>query len=143
MDGSQVAAPAPQAAPQAIDVEKVVGQYVKLRDKIKEISDRHADELKPFNEMRARLDGMLLQHLQTQNVKSMRTEAGTITSTVRRSATVEDREAFREYVTVMELWDLVDLRANAPAIFQCIEETGAPPPGVKTSQMMTLSVRRA
>ncbi len=140
MDGSQVVTPASQ---QAIDVEKVVGQYVKLRDKIKEISDKHAAELKPFNDMKVRLDGMLLDHLNKQNVKSMRTEAGTITSTVRRSATVEDKEAFRTYVEIMGLWDLVDFRANAPAIFQCIEETGAPPPGVKTSQMATLSVRRA
>lgn len=156
MDGSNVpaiAATAPATAPattpattpatQQIDVEKTVGNYVRLRDKIDEIAKKHEAELEPYKVLRRKLDGMLLQHLNETNTKSCKTGAGTITATTRSSASVQDTEAFRKFIIENDEWDLVDIKANAPAVFKYLEDEGQPVPGVKTSQMQTLSVRRS
>lgn len=136
---------APAAAPpvEPVDIEALTAKYVVLRDKIKEIADRHAAELKPFNDMKGKLDAFLLDHLTQQNVKSMKTKAGTITRTDRKSCTVQDTDAFRTYVQNFGQWDLADLRANAPAVAQHLEDKGALPPGVNYSVFSSLSVRRS
>jgi hypothetical protein len=127
-----------------IDVAKRTQQYIQLRDKIDEINKRHEEELKPFKEMKAKLDGMLLDYLNTHNMKSAKAEGvGTITATDRKSATVADADAFRLFVTTQAMWDLADLRANAPAVAEYIAENAVEVPGVKLTMMRTLSVRRS
>lgn len=132
-----------QTTAPAIDIEQRVAQYIKLRDKVDEIKKRHVEELKPYAEARQQLDGLLISHMQAINVASMRTGAGTITTTTKTSATVNDGDAFREHVKTMGDWDLADIRANAPAVMAYLEEHGALPPGVHVSSMLALSVRRA
>lgn len=145
MDGSNpVSPPAPPPVPTPpLDVEKTAGNFVKLRDKIHEIEQRHEKELEPYKALKTKLQGMILNHLNTNNTKSARTEAGTVTATTRSSASVQDTEAFRNFIITNNEWDLADIKANAPAVFDYMAAKGQPVPGVKTSQMQTLSVRRA
>jgi hypothetical protein len=49
---------------------------------------------------------------------------------------------FWEYVLSNGLFDLVDKRANAPAVTEHIQKHGTPPPGINYSTMITLGVRR-
>lgn len=133
----------PTPAP-PIDVAHRTKQYIQLRDKIAEITKRHDEELKPFKDMKAKLDGLLLNHLNLNNTKSMSTPGiGTITATDRKSATVKDADAFRLFVTTQAMWDLADLRANAPAVAEYIEDNAVEVPGVQLTMMRTLSVRRS
>lgn len=125
-----------------VDVAKRVAQFVTLRDKIKELEKKHEEELKPYREARVMLEGIFAEVLRTANVKSMKTEGGTITATERASATVDDMEAFRTHVVNMGDWDLADLRANAPAVRAWAEANQQLPPGVKFTTMQTISVRR-
>lgn len=132
------------AAPAPIDVAHRTRQYIQLRDKIEEITKRHDEELKPFKDMKRKLDGMLLDHLNQNNTKTMSTPGiGTITATDRKSATVKDADAFRLFVTTQAMWDLADLRANAPAVAEYIAENAIDVPGVQLTMMRTLSVRRS
>jgi len=125
-----------------VDVAKRAKQYVDLRDKIKELEKKHEEELKPYREARQMLDGIFADVLQKANVKSMKTEGGTITATERASATVSDMEAFRAHVVNMGDWDLADLRANAPAVRAWADANQQLPPGIKFTVMQTISVRR-
>lgn len=146
MTDTSAASVTPAAPPPAppIDVAQRTRQYIQLRDKIDEISKRHEEELKPYKEMKAKLDAMLLDYLNQHNMKSAKAEGvGTITATDRKSATVADADAFRMFVTTQAMWDLADLRANAPAVAEYIEENAVEVPGVKLTMMRTLSVRRS
>lgn len=135
----------PTAPPVAktIDVEKRVAQFVQLRDKIKLLTDKHDAELAPFKEAKALIEAELLEHLNSNNTKSAKTAAGTVSVSDKTSCRVEDTEAFRSFVVNNGEWDLCDMKANAPAVEKYIEEQQAPPPGVVINRFRTVGVRRA
>ena len=126
-----------------IDVEKRVAQFVRLRDKIKLLTDKHDAELAPYKEAKAQLEAELLNHLNHNNMKSARTDAGTVSVSEKTSCRVDDTDAFRSFVVNNGEWDLCDMRANAPAVEKYMEEQQAPPPGVVVNKFRTVGVRRA
>lgn len=140
-------------APITPDLNVRVNQYVRLRDKIKEIKDRHKAELKPFIETQAQLNGIILGLLDQAGAESVRTDSGTAYKTLDRSATLADRSAFWEYVKSNEAWDLIDYKANVTAVADYITEKveaaktdptviPAPPPGVNYTETWEVGVRR-
>lgn len=130
--------------PPEFDLEKRIDQYVRLRDKIKEIKDRHKAELKPFNEGLDMLGAMLLDHLnRTKQDSANARSAGTAYRTKRQSATIADADAFRRHVIGTESWDLLDWKANATAVATFLEENKTLPPGVNYSVRDEIGVRRA
>lgn len=129
--------------PQPPDFLKRTEQFIQLRDKIKAIKDRHKEELKPYNEAQEALEAYIIQWLQALKLEHAATEAGTAYLTTKVSATVKDMSEFWGYILANQAWDLMDKRANAPAITAHIEKHGAPPPGVNYSTMLDLGVRRS
>jgi hypothetical protein len=130
-------------APVKVDIAKRIDQYVRLRDKITEIKERHKTELSPFNEALEQLNGLLLSHLNEIEGDSVRTAAGTVYRTAKKAATLADPEAFMRYVISEEQWDLLDRKANVTAVADFIEENDAPPPGVNFSTTYVVGVRRS
>lgn len=129
---------------QAVDVGHYIGKYLQLRDKIKEIKDRHKKELEPFNDAKEKLEAMFLAHLNAVGSDSSATKGvGTVYRTTKRSATIQDVTEFRKFVQENDAWDLVDLKANAPAVADFIEASEAPPPGVNYTQHFEVGVRRS
>lgn len=136
--------PAPAApVPGQVDLTAYVAKYIALRDMIAEKNKQWEAELAPLKDVKNALDSFFGEQLAKSNVTSMRTTAGTITSTARKSATLEDALAFRTFVQQMGEWELADIRANADAVETYAKENKQLPPGVKYSVMNTISVRRA
>jgi hypothetical protein len=126
-----------------VDIEKYVERFIKLRDKIKAIGEKHKAELAPYEEAKKQLEAIFADHLSRANVTSSKTAAGTVMALDRASATIEDTDAFRSFVVNNGEWDLADMRANTPAVEKFLEDQQALPPGVKMSRFRTISVRRA
>jgi len=63
--------------PPTVDISKRVDQYVRLRDLIKTKEDEHKAAMKPYKEMLDKLNSVLLDHLNTINGESVRTDTGT------------------------------------------------------------------
>ena len=124
------------------DAEKYIGKLIRLKDKIKELDDKHDEELKPYKEMRDKLEKLILGYLQESNAKNISTDAGTASVLRRKSASLEDPQAFMDYVIENAAWDLIDRKANANAVEDFIHNNASPPPGVKFSQALTLGLRR-
>lgn len=124
--------------------EAMAEQYVRLRDTIKEADRVHAEKLAPAKEYMDKLEAAMLDKLQTTGQDSAKTKAGTIYRSTRKSATIADGAAFREFVINDQEFDLVDWRANANAVAEWIDNTGngQSPPGVNYSTMVTVGVRR-
>lgn len=133
----------PEQEELSADFDTRTAQYVKLRDRIKEITDKHAEELKPFKEAKELLEQYFLAELERMNVSSVKGGHGTVYKTMRASATVADGAAFRAYVEETGAWELCDIRANAPAVRDFIEANGTPPAGVNFSNTVTVGCRRA
>lgn len=133
-----------QATPTAFpDMGKRVKQTIDLRDKIKAIQKRHKEELKPYLEVMEQLEMLILSWLNATNSKNVATDHGTAYITTRNSATVADMEVFWQFVQDKGLYDLIDKRANAPAVAEFIEANGQAPPGVNFRQMQDVNVRRS
>lgn len=122
--------------------ETRVAQYVKVRDKIKEISDRQKEELKPYKELLEKLNSVLLGHLNSVGAENVGTAAGTVYKTVKNSASIADMSAFWTYVVTQGDFDMVDKKANPTAVAAHIDEHGVPPPGVNWTTMEVAGVRR-
>lgn len=125
-----------------VDMNKRVAQFIKLRDKIKEIEDRHAEELAPYREAMEQLEGLFLEHLNNTGSDKVGTEAGTVYRTEKKSASLADRTAFWAYVVSQADWDLLDYKANPTQVAAFIEKHGSPPPGVNFQVRHTVGVRR-
>lgn len=128
--------------PPTVDISKRVDQYVRLRDLIKTKEDEHKAVLKPYKEMLEKLNSVLLDHLNTINGESVRTDTGTVYRTEKKAASLADPDAFMRYVIGSEAWDLLDRKANVTAVADFIEENNAPPPGVNFSTTFIVGVRR-
>lgn len=125
------------------NIDELVSQYVRLRDKIKEVEDAHKEKLKAAKEHLENLNNTLLERLNQLGGESVKTAHGTVYRTTRRSASITDGDTFRQFVISNEAFDLVDWRANANAVDDFIKEQQAPPPGVNFSTAFTVGVRRA
>jgi len=135
----------PPPAPQPIDLEKRVGQFVKLRDLKAELVERHKAELAPFNDAMEALKAEIAAGMDTLNVDSVKTSCGTASFTSKDSASVSDMDAFWAYVVTTGQFELLDKKANVTAVRAHIDNpanNGTPPPGVNYSVFRDVGVRR-
>jgi hypothetical protein len=123
-------------------LEKRIEQFVAVRDKIKEIEERHKEELAPLVETRNLLTTWLQDFLEASGAESVKTKQGTAYASVRYTASLPDPQAFMDYVIENQAFDLMDRKANSTAIREFIETHKAPPPGVNLNAVRTVGVRR-
>lgn len=118
-----------------------VGQYLQVRDAIRELKERHTAELKPLNDLKNRLSSWLISHLEADGAKSVRTDYGTVYSTTKWSASLSDPKAFMDYVIENNRFELLDRKANVTAVRTYTEENGGEPPGARLTQEIEIGVR--
>jgi hypothetical protein len=126
-----------------MDIERLVGGYVRLRDKKAEIEARHKEELAPLRKMMDDIEAKMLQAMQESNATSFKTTAGTAYKTSRTSATVADRSTFKEWIVCEDAWEFADLRANKTAVAAYRDETGELPPGINWREELGVNFKRS
>lgn len=123
--------------------EKWSGFYVKLRDKKREIEERHKAELAGINTTMDQLTALMMSTLDEIGAQSIKTSEGTVYTSSRYSASLADPQAFMKFVIENQKFDLLDRKANANACRDFVAENGTQPPGVNLTAIRTLGVRRA
>jgi hypothetical protein len=140
MDSSDMPGPALPGVP---ELDKLINQYVQLRDRKRAIEAQHTAQLAPYRKVMSELEGMMLEYMQKLGTDSVSTPGGTAYQTTKRSATIKDGAAFRKFVVETGAYNLVDWRANANAVFDYLgAHEGSPPPGVNPSSRVTVNFRR-
>lgn len=124
-------------------LDELVGNFIKVRDAIKEADDAHKKKMEDVRALLNMLQTEILNSLHNAGVDSVSTKHGTAYKTTKTSATIEDKSAFTRHVIGTQSWDLVDWRANAPAIADFLSENKHEPPGVKFSTYVTANIRRS
>ncbi len=119
------------------DTNTLISYYIQLRDRKKEIQAWHKEELEPVDAGLMKLEGMLQERLTEMGVEKMGGDTGTVFTKVNTSVTVEDWDSVVDYVKSNDAFDLLDRRVNKTAA----QERGDVP-GLRTSQMKTIQVRR-
>lgn len=120
-----------------------VAAYIRLRDYKKAAEEEFKKSLKRVNDAMEKLEGELLNDLNASGANSLSCDAGTVYKNTQLSATVENREVFREYVVKNDLWEAMDIKANKTFVKEFMEREGTPLPGVKVTQIATVGVRRS
>lgn len=130
------------AAP-PVDVEKLIGKYVVLRDKVKALNDAHSLAMKPYNDAMVGVENVLMSVLDANKLANMKTKAGTASILDKWNAVVDDPVAFRTFCIAQNQLDLADVKANVTAVKEYNDANGQLPPGVRLTSFRKVGVRRA
>jgi hypothetical protein len=125
-----------------IDVEKRVGQFVKLRDLKAELKAKHDDEMKPINDTMELIKDELKQAMHSFNVENMKTSSGTVSILNKSSASAADINAFWTWIITQGAFDMIDKKPNVTAITEYVKQNGVAPPGVNYTEYQDIGVRR-
>ena len=71
-------------------VDEMIHKYVAVRDRKKAIEEQQKAALQPYNEILSKLEGYMLEAMNTTGLSSMKSPHGTAYRTVRTSAKVID-----------------------------------------------------
>lgn len=117
-------------------------KYRALRDKKDEIKAAQALVLKPFTDAMDQIEGMMQAQLNALGASSAKTSAGTVIQSVRRSITVADPEEFRQWAESSGHTGFYENRVSKEAIEEYVKKGNQLPPGLKTSSVTTIQVRK-
>lgn len=120
-----------------------VAAFIKLRDYKKAAEDEFRLSLQRTVDAMAKLEAEMLDYLNTSGANSLSCDDGTVYKNTQMSATVENREAFKDYCIEHDLWEAMDIRANKTFVREFMEKNGTPLPGVKVTTIATVGVRRS
>lgn len=111
-------------------LERAVEKFIFLRDKKKEITDRHKEELKPLNEAMIALEAAVQKALIAQGASNVKTPHGTayLSTTVRPQIT--DWKELRPFILENDLIDMMVQKLAPAAVEEFLESQGQLPPGV-------------
>jgi hypothetical protein len=126
-----------------LNVNKTVDNYIKLRDRKRELEAAAKEQVAPFIKLMGEIETQLLAYMQQTGVDSVATPGGTAYQSTVPRATIKDGAAFREWVINNDEFDLVDWKANPRAVQEYIANSrGQTPPGVNASTFTTVRFRR-
>jgi len=137
---------APQAAapqPPQIDLEKYIGKFVELRDRLKAENDALSEKQKPLREAMEKIEGVVMAVLHSTGASNIKTGAGTASILDKWTAVVDDPSVFREFCVTNNQLDLANIAANEKNCREYLTAKGALPPGVRLTNFKKLGVRRA
>lgn len=129
--------------PAALTPALRVAAYIQLRDYKKSAEDEFKKSLKRVNEAMDKLEADLLNDLNQSGATSLSCDSGTVYKNMQTSATVEDRNAFLDFLLTNNLLEALDVKANKTFVKDYMEEHGHVVPGIKFTQLATVGVRRS
>jgi hypothetical protein len=116
-------------------------RYLQLRARIKQLEDKHKEELKPYLDIKFQLETALLDHLNKNGLDSTKCKSGTAFKSTVTQVTVRDWAATLGYIRTQEAWDLLEARVAKSAAVEIVTDTQEPIPGVEITQATVLRVR--
>tara|TARA_R100000426_G_C4808202_1_gene105375 strand:+ start:264 stop:665 length:402 start_codon:yes stop_codon:yes gene_type:complete len=127
----------------ALDVSKLTKVFIKIRDERKQIAD---DFNKRDGELASKQDmikSALLNHLQEQNIDSIKTAEGTFFRSTKQKYWTSDWPSMYEFVIENQVPDLLEKRLHQTNMKQYLEDNpDLLPKGLNVDSEYTLSIRK-
>jgi len=124
-------------------LSEIVTKYIELRNRKAELKAEYDNKVASIDETLDKIEVKLLQVFEETGSKSFSTPNGTAYASVRTSASVDDKEAFMEYVKNTEQWPLLEVRASKTAVQQHRDIHEDLPPGVNWREERVVNIRRS
>lgn len=126
-----------------VPVERIVADYVTLRDTISDKEEAHKEEIAVLKAQLDELAATLLDVCAEQNIDSMRTPAGTASRRVTTRYWASDWESMYRFINEHNAPWLLEKRISNNMMQQFLEnEPDLTPPGLQADRKFVISVRR-
>lgn len=123
-----------------VAVEDAVVEHFELAAQIDEIARLHEAELEPFRARLAELDRKIHEHFNSHpQLVSVPTRAGTAEPKLKTFINISNWDEFLAYVLGNSQLQLLKKDVNKTAAEEIFSQSGAYPPGVKTSSEKYIS----
>ena len=127
-----------------MDVSKLARAYVKLRDARAEVKKTFEATDNDLKAKMAMIESEMLRQLQTNNIESIKTEAGTFYRQEELTPSGSDWGAFYDWVRAENAFDFLEKRIKKGSIKEYMEQhEGQLPPGVSVFKEWVVRVRRS
>lgn len=124
--------------------EKIVAAYIKIRDSIGTIKQRHADELRTLEEQLEVLSQELLERCEAAGGNLSIPHVGRVTRRVAKQYWTSDWPAMYKMIKEHDAFHLLQQRLTTKAMEQFLEENPKlVPPGLNMDSKLTVTVTRA
>jgi hypothetical protein len=124
------------------DFGELIAIYLETRDAKTKLERQQKEHLKQYTSVMARIEGKMMEHLQTRGLQSASSETGTAYLSHTRSAPIHDTIAFKAFIIEQRAWDMIDWKANVTAVGDFLQENDVLPPGVNYKSIVTLRVQK-
>lgn len=126
-----------------MNIDAVIERYVALRDKRKEIEERHKAELSPFKDAMAKIENVLLGRMNEMGVDSVKSKHGTAYKSETTTVSVADWDSYLQFVQATESWHMLERRAAKTAVNEYVEQNDDVPPGLNITRAVSVNFRRS
>ena len=128
----------------SLNKAKVVGAYIKLRDRRAQRKAEYEAADAVDKEKQDKIEAYLLKEFNESGVDSIKTEFGTAYKSSRLSITTADKEAFfMNWVVPNQAWEFLDIKPNKTAVQQYKSVHEDIPPGLNWSETLEVKIRRS
>lgn len=128
----------------ALDLNKLVGTYKKIRDRRAEIKKAFSEEDTTLKEQLGVISAALLAHCKETGQEGGRTIEGTFTRSVKTNYWVNDWEEMHKFVMENNLPELLEKRIAQGNMRKWLEDNpDAHPKGLQINSEYTMSVRKS
>ena len=127
----------------ATTTDTLIEKYITLRDRKGVLKGEYDASVARIDEALDKLEAHFRKELDAQGAERIGTPAGVVFKSTVNSATVADKDVFREYLLKTGEWALADLRASKTAIKEFITANDDLPPGVNWRTETVIRVNRA
>lgn len=125
-----------------MDISKLAAEYRSIRDARKEAKAAWEAQDKLQEERMEEIAQQLVQHMQESNVKSMRTDAGTVMLSERTRYWPTDWDAAYRFIDQHKAFHLLEKRIHAGNMTAFMQEhPGEYPEGLNIERTFTATVR--
>jgi len=122
--------------------DTVIEQFVKLRDRRAELKRAYEAEDFKLKQAAERIEGWLLQKLNTDGVESLKTAMGTAYISVETRVSCADWPSFYSFCLQQQRVDFFEKRLTTKVILEFEEQEGHLPPYVSKMVERVVRVRR-
>jgi len=127
-----------------MDFSRVVNAYLAMRAKREQIKKAYDAEDTEIKAQMAKVEGVLLRHLNETGSESTRTAVGTFFRQEEIKPSVQDWSALYDFIREEDAFDALERRVKTQFVKEYMESNdGALPPGVSVHREYKVRVRRA
>lgn len=127
-----------------IDLTQVVKAHINIRDARNKLRKDFEEKDAELKESQGKLENVLLDHLQQNNMESVRTSFGTFYRQEEVTPTASDWSALYDWIKENDAWDALERRIKKTFVKEYMgAHEGGLPPGISIFREYIVRVRRS